>query len=200
MKFELDVAFDDALFHIKSILRASNISYEPSVSYDNKFNLYSTYYQSIYNDTSILYNVENFLKSNGYLHEFENEFKLFKFTHIVNCMAYINSEDVFQKVKKELKNMPFDEYYLSYKNILERYINIINSESLNEFKIKEYKNRKYKLKKYYEKLTNKQNSLIKNNQRLKKKYNKLNKTNKAILKSNSWKVTKPLRNTKKILK
>ena len=70
----------------------------------------------------------------------------------------------------------------------------MKSESLEDYKDKEYKLSVGELKASNKKLTKKYNTLKKENKKLTKEKKKAKKLNKTIASSNSWKMTKPLRN------
>ncbi len=195
-RFPTSIAYDDAPFHIQSMLRASRISYIPEFFYHYRFNP-----KGIINTSSngmdifrICDIVESFLKDNGFYFEFFEEFNLFKITQIFNYLLSTNTEEYFQKAKGE-----FSKIHLGHRNkvpnhLRKKYDLVLKSESLEDYKDKEYKLSVGELKASNKKLTKKYNTLKKENKKLTKEKKKAKKLNKTIASSNSWKMTKPLRN------
>lgn len=194
-RFPTDIAYDDAPFHIQSMLRASRISYIPEFFYHYRFNP-----KGIINTSSngmdifrICDIVESFLKDNGFYYEFIEEFNLFKITQIFNYMLTTDSEEYFQMAKKEFSKLHLGHKNLIHNQLREKYDWVLESESLEEYKNKEYQSSIKKLKAENKKLTKKNNDLKKQNKKLKKEKVKVKKLNKSIVSSKSWKLTKPLR-------
>ena len=128
--------------------------------------------------------VENFLKTENYYDEFENEFVYFKITQIMNYMETTNSEEYFQFAKKEF--LEIDKKTIR-KTSLPKYNLVVSCNSFDELKLKKEMQAKI-------------NKLSRQNKKLKKEIKDLKKQNESLLKSRSWKVTKPLRSFKKVLK
>ncbi|MGN1362792.1 MAG: glycosyltransferase [Methanobrevibacter sp.] len=76
----------------------------------------------------------------------------------------------------------------------------INEKEILKEKINEIENNQNKLEKENNKIKQENNKLNKKNTEIKEKYNNLEKKYNEILLSNSWKITKPIRNVKKKLK
>ena len=194
-RFPTNIAYDDAPFHIQSMLRANKISFIPKFFYYYRFNP-----KGIINTSSngmdifrICDIVESFLKDNGFYIEFIEEFNLFKITQIFNYLLSTNTEEYFQKAKVE-----FSKIHLGHKNkvpikLRKKYDLVLESQSFEEYKEKEYKLRVNDLKANNKKLTKKYNNLKKENKKLTKEKKNVKKLNKDIVSSNSWKLTKPLR-------
>ena len=108
-------------------------------------------------------------------------------------MIFVNDEEDFQLLKKEVYDLNFDEYNIVNQDMLERYINIVKSNNLNDFKFNENTRRNHKLTHDYQSIKDANKKLIKDNKKLKNKINKSKKLNKEILSSNSLKVTKSMR-------
>lgn len=199
-RFPLNIAFDDTLFHIKSMLRASKISFIPEFFYHYRFNP-----NSINNTSSngmdifrICDIVEEFLKTEGYYEEFIDEFKLFKITQINNYLISTGAEEYFNLAKKEFSQMDVDNIEIA-EQLAKQYNLILESNSLNEYIIKnDYLNEINALQKENERLFNKNKKLNNENKKLTKKLKLLEKFNSSILSSKSWRLTEPLRKIKKI--
>ena len=200
--FESDLAFEDVLFHIKSMLKAYRISFARNTKYKNNYNNPKKYYNSLISQDifKVIFAVENFLKRNNCYDELLNEFKRFKFTNIINHMAFVRDEDYFQLSKRELYNIGFKEYKNIDSKILERYIDIIKSDSLEDFKSYEDKKHEKEMKSNYKSLQKTNNKLLKKNKKLKKQVKKSKKLNKQMSSSKSWNVTSSVRNLKDSLK
>lgn len=201
LDFNSDLAFEDVMFHIKSILKAFRISFVKNREYKSNFNSPSRYYDSLISKDilNITDNVEIFLKENGYYQELYDEFILFKFTNIVNNMVFVHDEQNYLFAKDELLNLNFTNFKKINQDTLIRYYNIIKSNSLNEFKKYEFKNNKINLNQKYKSLKAINAKLKKENEKLTIDNSKLKKVNNDFYASNSWKISKPLRKIKKII-
>lgn len=183
-RFDLGVAFDDVPFHVKSMLRAKKISYIPEFFYHYRFNPNSV------NNTSsngidifkICDLVEEFLKKESYYNEFENEFKLFKITQIINYLISTDSEEYYQLAREEFSKIQLSDNFKINKNLLKQYNLVLKIKTFKEFKLNDYS---IKIK-----------SLEKENKKLNKELKKVKKQNKKLINSNSWKITKPIRSVR----
>lgn len=201
-RFPTNIAFDDAPFHIQSMLRASNISYIPKFFYFYRFNPNSIINTSS-NGTDIFRIcdiVENFLKENKYYCEFIEEFKLFKIGQILSYMLSTDSEEYFQMAKRE-----FAKIYLGHNNLipnyfLNRFNLVLNCKTFDEYKSLEYDIQLKELKMRGKYLSDSKKSLVKQNKKLKKQLKKEKKLSKTISNSKSWKITKPIRSFTNIFK
>lgn len=192
-RFDLGVAFDDVPFHVKSVLRAKKISFAPDYYYhyrwDNPNSVNNTSSNGI-DIMKIVDLVEEFIVNEGYFDQLKDEFYYFKVNQIVMYMVSSHSEDYFQLAKKKLLEVDFDDIKHIGDNLLEEYNWIIHSCSFEN----------YMLYVKIKKLERQNNSLKRKNKSLKSKNKKLSKENKDLMDSNSWKVTKPMRSFKKIMK
>ncbi len=179
-KFDLDVAFDDAPFHVKSMLRAKKISFVPEFFYHYRFNP-----NSINNTASngidifkIIKIIEDFLTENKYMDEFKREFKLFKITQILNYIISTGSDEYFNLAKQNFKEIEIDKDFND--DLIKKFQLVVLSDNLKEYELK--------LKEY--ELTKKRDSLLNKNKKLKKDLENAKKLNKDILSSRSWKILK----------
>ena len=190
IKFPINIAYEDVLFHVKVILKAKSISLVPKHYY--KYRRSNT--SSIMHDTSktmdifkVVNSVENFLKDENYFEKIKNEFVKFKYGQLNQYITISKSETYFNIAKKEIENLNeyIDENNL--KRILEKsykeYNLILNSNSFKEYDYKLHINK-----------------LKKENKKLNKKLKKVKQLNKSLINSNSWKITKPIRSIKNKLK
>ena len=180
----LDCPFDEIIIHFTSIFKSNNISYINKVLY-HKYDLDKTN-PEIFSTLDLL---EEFLKDENHLKDFEKDFCEFKAKEILINL----DENNFKKAQDSIKdlNMKFieDDYYLKA-----CYDILCSSDSFNDF-YPDFERISFENKvKNYETFIN---QLKQNNDDLKKRNKKLNQLNQEILNSTSWKITKPLRNLKK---
>lgn len=208
--FPTDIAFDDAPFHIMSMIRADRISYIPEFFYHYRFNP-----KGIINTSSngmhifrICDIVENFLRNEGYFEEFKEEFEFFKISQINNYLLSTDTEEYFNKAKEEFSKLDGNNNsQINSKNKV-KYNLVLESNSLEEYKfresvenrIKEINNENKALMKENKSLERKIEKLSKENKKLKKEIKSLKKFKESVKSSKSWKVTKPLRDSTKIFR
>ena len=195
--FPVSIAYEDVLFHVKSLIRSSKISFLPEFVYyyrlSNKNSI--THIESNALDIfEVINSVEEFLSNNKIIDEFKNEFITFKITQITQYIIFSNSEEFFKLAKEELNKTFLNKEIIINSISIQKHKLIIESESLKEF------NEKYQLQNEINKLKNDNKELNEKNKKLNEKNKKLNEKNKKlkrkqdeILNSNSWKITKPLR-------
>ena len=193
--FNEKLPYEDVLFHIKSMLRASRISFVPEYLYyyriDNP-NSSSFNYESHIKIFDVIDEVEEFLKKENYLNDFEKEFEFFKLRQITYHMITPINEEHFKLAKQYLNGIDIDEndlipdyrrkeYQIFYENdaakTYEREINLyLLQREQNELK---EKNRKLEME----------------NSQLKQEKSELESKKEEILSSRSWKLTKVFRST-----
>lgn len=199
-RFDLNIAFDDVPFHVKSLLRASKISFVPEFLYyyrlsnPNSVNNTKSNQIDIFRIIDI---VETFLKDEGYFDEFKSEFYNFKISHIMLYIFSCNFEDYYILAKEVFSQMDLTGLNIS-SHQLKRYNAVLNSFSYNDLRI----NRGYDPIGDSEEVELYKRMQIKNEEikKLKKENKKLKKLNKSILNSNSWKLTSYFRKIGAVLK
>ena len=213
IKFPTNLAFDDVLFHVKSILRAKSISYVPEILYHyrvNNPNSVNNTSKNAFDIFRICDIVEEFLVKNDYYEEFESEFIKFKIYQILYYIISSNSEYYFKYAQNEFNKIHIkDEYNLAY-DIQNDFNLVLSSNNYEEYRVAKNAPLIYDKENIDEiRVINKQ--LEQENKKIKEEYETLNlekndyknKYN-TLLSSNSWKITKPLRtvttNMKKIFK
>lgn len=194
-KFNEKLPYEDVLFHIKSMLRASRISFVPEYLYyyriDNP-NSSSFNYESHIKIFDVIDEVGEFLKKENYLNDFEKEFEFFKLRQITYHMITPINKEHFKLAKQYLNGIDIDEndlipdyrkkeYQIFYENddakTYEREINLyLLQREQNELK---EKNRKLEME----------------NSQLKQEKSELESKKEEILSSRSWKLTKVFRST-----
>ncbi|WP_304093793.1 glycosyltransferase [Methanobrevibacter ruminantium] len=201
-EFPVNLNHGDVPFHVMTFLKASKISYVPEYMYHYRMDNPS----SITNNRLVKYDhifkiiqiVEDFLVSEGLFEEFKKEFDYFKVNRITYEISGRNDE-YLHLAKEELSKLDLNNDLLS-KNALFKAKSILNSNSINDYN---YKIKIHILKKENKSLINENTMLKKHLKKYKienrnlKKYKDMNK---EILNSNSWKITKPLRKFKNLIK
>ena len=200
-RFQTDAAFEDIAFHVKSMLRASRISFVPKFYYRYRQNPNPNDSPSKYCGIfEVCDSVERILRNENHFDEFTEEFKLFKITQINNYLMSSDSEEYFQRAKEEYSEITLGKNHLVEEELVERYENVLDSDSLMEYKPKEYE---LKINEYIDKrdiLKKETKKLQKANADLKNENQRLKEENKELKNSSSWKLTKPLRGLKKAFK
>ena len=181
-------AYNDILFHVKSMLKASKISFVPE---------YLHYYRldnsaSITNDPSkhlhifeVIKSVEDFLLEENFMQEYKNEFDYFRLTQISRHAVSPLSEEYLFKAKEEFSKIDVSNNVIIKEKHLNKYNIIMNlsPEDIDNFDDYLELNR---LKKENKKL-------VKQNKQLRKKIKAEKKKYEELSNSNSWKLTKHLR-------
>lgn len=140
--FPENLVYEDIVFHVKSILRASKISFVPEFFY--VYNLGNE--NSIMCDDSKIFDifkiidmVEDFLHTENFFNKFEIEFYAFKIAQILQYLNRFHNENYFNIAKEK-----FEELKLIFtKNMEEQlkdsvynwndYLNVLNSNSIQEY-------------------------------------------------------------------
>ncbi|WP_298521471.1 glycosyltransferase family A protein [uncultured Methanobrevibacter sp.] len=128
-------SYSDAPFHVKTMLKASGISFVPEYLY---------YYRE--NDDSLVHSssntinffklsdiIEGYLKDNGFFDEFKDEFNAFKVVKLVYYMGFTDSEEYYSKAKDELSKIEISSL-IADKDIDRRDI-VLDSDNLKECKL-----------------------------------------------------------------
>ena len=199
--FPINLPFDDVPFHIKSLLRASKMSFLPKFFYhyriDNPNSINSTPSNGI-GIIKIISIVEDFLKNENYFEDFEKEFYNFKLYHTyIYLFRSADGEEYFRAVKREYEKIKRDFFdknennksLIDEKFLIDTYNMIMNSNSFNEFKLRFDMNKleiEYqKLKNNYNKVSGDNKNLLSSNNDLSNKVSKLSEDNKNLLSSNN---------------
>lgn len=191
-KFNLNLAFDDVPFHVKSMLRAKKLSFINKYLYhyrvDNVNSVNSTSSNG-FDIFKIIDIVEEILKSENQFENFKKSFYAFQVSHILLYIISTDSSEYFniahQRFSRINKKYVEDNDYLS-----KRYDLVLKYNDFQEFKV-DYE--LFTLKEEIKKLEKNYESLKNLNKKLKNENSKLKKENDLILSSTSWKITKPLR-------
>ena len=133
-KFPENIFFEDVLFHVKVMLKASKISFVNENLY-----LYRLNDDSIINSNTKGYDifkvinmVEDYLKSNNYIHEFKTEFANFKIAQILLYIVSTNSQTYYKMARDDFNKLSIDESKIE-KRLYSDYILVKNNENLDDF-------------------------------------------------------------------
>ncbi|WP_407376415.1 glycosyltransferase family 2 protein [Methanobrevibacter sp.] len=157
-------SYSDAPFHVKTMLKASRISFVPEYLYHYRENDDSLVHSSsnTINFFTLSDIIEDYLVKNDYFDEFKDEFEAFQTVKLVYYMGFTDSDEYFTKAKGILENLDFKSNPLILKKDSDRAEIILESDYLKECKLAiELYDCKRRVK--------------------------------SMEESNSWKVTKPLR-------
>lgn len=128
-------SYSDAPFHVITMLKASKISFVPEYLY---------YYRE--NDDSLVHSssntinffklsdiIENYLKDNGFMDEFSEEFTAFKVVKLVYYMGFTDADEYYTKAKDELSKL--DESSLIEEKDIDKRDIVLDSDNLKECKL-----------------------------------------------------------------
>lgn len=141
--FPEGLVYEDVLFHVKSILRASKISFVPKFFY--VYNISNS--ESIMHDNSKIFDifkiidlVEDFLLENNYFEELKLEFYFFKIHQILQYLNKTHNENFFEIAKEkfdELNKIFTEDIEIKLKNSYvlnwEDFLKVLNSKSIEEY-------------------------------------------------------------------
>ncbi len=139
-RFDLNVAFDDVPFHVKSLLRASRISFIPDYFYYYRLSNPNSVNNTKSNQIDIFKIcdlVEDFLKKENYFDDFKKEFFEFKITQIRNYLFSCNFVEYYDLTKKEFSELAKEDLYglgIS-ENLLADLNLVLESESYNDLRL-----------------------------------------------------------------
>ena len=140
--FPENLIYEDIVFHVKSILRASKISFVPNFLYvynlDNETSLMRDD-SKIFDIFKIIDMIEDFLRTENFFNKFEMEFYAFKIVQILQYLNKSHNENYFNIAKEK-----FEELNLIFTNDMKKklkdniynwnnYLNVLNSNSIQEY-------------------------------------------------------------------
>ena len=181
-------AYNDILFHVKSMLKSSRISFVPEFLYfyrlDNANSITNdpTKHFNIFN---VIKSVEDFLFEENFMDEYKNEFDLFKINQISRHMVVPLSKEYFYVAKEEFSNMDISDNPLIRNIDLEKYDLTLNLSDDELDKFEEYFTLVH--------LQNKNKNLVNSIEELDKILIEQKDIHENISSSFSWKITEPLR-------
>ena len=132
--FTENIYFEDVLFHVKTMIRASKISFINENLYNYRLND-----DSIINSNTngcdifkVIDMVEDFLKKNNYFTEFESEFKNFKIAQILLYIRSTNSDRYYDKARDELMGLEIDVGKVE-KRLVSDYNLVLDNKNYSDF-------------------------------------------------------------------
>jgi len=138
-QFSVSTAYEDVLFHVKLMLRASRLSFSPNYFYcyrQTNLNSITHVSSNIFDIFNVIDSVESFLKENNFFDEFIIEFTQFKLAQILNYAISSISEKFFHCSKTVFNKMNID----NLRNLLPKYLidqfDFVLNSNFNEFKLK----------------------------------------------------------------
>lgn len=145
LKFSNSGEFEDVLFHIKSMIYAKHISYNPKKFYQyNRKDENSRQNNSIKTDKSfvmfdIYEEVYDFLQKENLFNKLEINYYKFVINESLNIYNSIEEEyedELFKKIKNKFSKMNLDDtrIYRLPANLQAFYISILKSEQVNDMK------------------------------------------------------------------
>ena len=188
MEFPDISAYNDILFHVKSMLKSSKISFVPEFLYfyrlDNVNSITNdpTKHFNIFN---VIKSIEDFLIEEGFMDDFKYEFELFKLNQISRHMVVPISKEYFNVAKDEFLNMNPSANPLIKNTHLDKYKVTLNLSESDLDKFEEYFNLVH--------LQNKKENLENKIEKLDKILIEQKDIHENLSSSYSWKITKPLR-------
>ena len=143
LRFPEEVVYEDVIFHIKTILRASKISFIPKSFYiyriDNQKSI-SHDNAKIFDIFKVINLVENFLIDNQFYDELKSEFYIFKITQILQYLNKYHNLEYFNVTKAEFEKSNShltkdikSELKNNYPTFWRDYLKVLNSDSLDDY-------------------------------------------------------------------
>lgn len=208
IKFPEGLDFEDNAFFYESYLKANKVSLVRDHLYFYRINRRGSFISSgnkrFFDIVPMMNLIENILKTTGN-NEYLEEFFSFKFLDFIGRVNQVDDEyqqQFFEIIKEDISKMDPNDILLLNETNRAKYENFMNSHTYKEYKL-------------LEKIHHLENSLEKKINKQRREYeDKLNKQiisfNKEIeirdkiiekmRSSNSWKITKPLRNVRILFK
>lgn len=179
--FPEGIFFEDVLFHVQVMLRASRISFVNESLY-----YYRSNPNSILNSTANAFDifemidlVEDFLRQTGHYREFENEFIFFKIAQILLYKISKQPEGYFNRAREDFLGMSIKDETTIKEYALNGYNMVIDAPTFPDY-----------LSAYYEK---KIDRLTKKNRKLSKENKELRRLNHELSSSKAVKLSKPIK-------
>ncbi len=144
--------------------------------------------------------LEVFGEDGSYFQDFENEYNVFVARQKLHHLIDNPSQELLDKTKEEISELDLPNNKKVSKTLLRKLFVLNTSQDIEEFSQGNLQIDYMQLQARYEKLTEKNRSLKKKNRKLNKQLKKSKKLNDQLMSSSSWKITKPLRGLKRILK
>ena len=140
--FPEGIVYEDVVFHVKTILRASRISFVPKFLYVYKIDNQESIMHNdskIFDIFKIIDLVEEFIHDNNYFKELKLEFYSFKILQILQYLNKTNDENYFKITKDkfvELDSIFTEKNKIKLKTYVfnwNDYLNVLSSNSIQEY-------------------------------------------------------------------
>jgi len=141
--FPEGIVYEDIVFHIKTILRASKISFVPKSFYiyrlDNQNSIMHTL-SNVFDIFNVIKIVEIFIRNNNFYDEIKLEFYIFKITQILQYLNKTKDLKFFNMAKRQFEeSVPYisddikDELKKTYPIFWKDYLKVLNSINIDEY-------------------------------------------------------------------
>ena len=194
--FDEHLPYEDILFHVKAMLRASKISFVPKYLYyyrlDNPDSL-SFYNQDHIKIFEVVDNVGDFLRAENHYDELKDHYEFFQLIQVTRHIAFPVDENYYKQARLYASGIELEDNEKISNNLKKRYRILFDNENPEDYE-KYYKRRL--LVENHAKLKNRNKRLKKQNKNLKKELKNQKNLNKELLTSRSWKSTASLRKIK----
>lgn len=191
--------FNHIIMHLQAMKNAENISFINAYLYYHFFNYQSLDYDYSYDNQEIFEAtemIEKYLRDMGDFEELNKEFTEFK---ISNFQKYMDSQDYYNRTREEFSKIELNGMAIDEK-LLDQFNFILENESYDDYK--EFNNELLLsiLESNRDELKIELEQVELNKENLGVKMGKYEDLNESLLNSSSWKLTKPLRRIKGLLK
>lgn len=196
--FFLDNHFDYIILHLQMLKNADKISFINVYLYYYFFNYGALGYDYSYDNQDIFeisQMVEKYLSDTGDLEELNHEFIRFKITYF---LKYMDSQDYYDRTRDEFSKIKLDEDFDG--DLLKGFNFVLENESYDDYKKFENELLLSRLKSQREEIKLKFEKIEQKHDNLKNKCEEIRDLNESLLNSTSWKVSKPFRKFKGVLK
>ncbi|WP_458453962.1 glycosyltransferase family 2 protein [Methanobrevibacter sp.] len=144
--------------------------------------------------------LEVFGEDGSYFEDFKPEYEVFVATQLINYVYENPTEEVYVKTKEEISEIELVHNKKSTEDLFKKAHLLMSSDSLPDFRQNYLEYSYLTIEKENEKLAKKVRSLKRKNSKINKELKKERNLNKSLINSSSWKLTKPLRAFKRVLK
>lgn len=144
--------------------------------------------------------IEVFGDDGYYFKDYKNEYELFVAKQYINRLNENPTQELLNETKEKFNELNLANNSLITKDLIRRSFIVLESNSIDEYTQSNIELSYLNLELEKKKLIKKNKSLQKQNKKLKKQVKKEKKLYDELLSSSSWKITKPLRWFKRVLK
>lgn len=181
------------------ILKEANLT-EISNQYKTHFSKYLNWDVNNLDEDIFKIFKELFSIFTDYFDDDDENFQMFNIGYSSFNLYHSDSQDYYNEIKDKFSTLNVEDYYSISPQILKRYLIILKSSSLEEYKLRFREN-------YMKYLKDQNNELLNINQRLNsdqkvllEEIEDVKEFNDSLFNSSSWKITKPIRGVKNMFK